>query len=1432
MQKNTTQKTGFIKLFFFQFYLIDLFISIFLSSKSNLNTNLKLAKILVFLLFSSAIHSQCIVNTINADFEYPVVSRSGENINQNSNPSVLGWKTTAPDGMIEFWKYEGGTSRKAYSGNQFVELNANYASGLFQDYDTSIATYFIYSFAHMGRDGIDSMVLKAGPPDGIQTVIATATTDKTGWKLYTGIYKVPAGQNKTRFVFEALSSSSGNATVGNFLDAINFTATIDPPTLIGGILNTTTGSIEKTACSGSSTNLTVSGMPGAVFSWYDSTGKTLLGTGLTYTTPFLTNNTKYKIKQTNPSGCESSLLDIEVKVEKPVNIVTTGVSICKGGSGSLTASESVPVPTTTFSGHWNSATDPKAKTIYTELNNSTSCKFSASITNYTATKFTVTLSGTYVLKMTDTDAYDGAAYIYSGDFTPGNCLGGGTWIIGDDDMDGLEKEPRLIANLEAGVEYTLISTFWAFRSGSFVGDYTWTITPPSGGQFLLNTLNYWYTSLTGGDPIGWGNTFDPVGVAGSGLPDTNTSSETTYYVDNGILCSTRTPATFTIKALPTLTIHQPAAVCSSATVDLTASAITTKGNSTDELSYYSDADTNIPLSNPTTASAGTYYIKSTTTEGCSITQPVTVTGTPCLPVLNVDVKSLTKSVCNKLNEIVTYEITITNTGTAKIDGVSLLIEFPYGINSYFSTMSYTGNASGSEGGPIETPFQNQSVFNTFNIPVNGTVTILLKGKIYSPTSVVYGINDFYAQASYPDPLEPYTIVTPSLNIISNNPISGSGSISFSTGERVPGTNFNGNRSTADDVEINRLPTLTINQPAAICSTATIDLTAAAIANKGTTTDVLTYWTDEAATLPFVTPTAASAGKYYIKSTTAAGCSIVQPVTVETSPNNTVSSASSISEVCVNTALTNITHTTTGATGIGAPIGLPSGVTASLNANTLTISGTPTESGKFDYSIPLTGGCGNVIATATIKIIAKPSVDIITTPAALCIGDALTVTAPTVNDNGSIITNQGWYLDGTAFTSGTAVTYADNNKKLTYKVTNSCGTTISNEVIITVNDKPVIAATVNNILCKTKAEGSINLTVTGGIAPYTYLWSGTGVASNEKNQINLVAGTYKVTVTDSKGCNSSELSITLTEPATVLSAASSNKIDVKCKDDATGSVLITPNGGTAPYNITPAQTALPAGSYTFTVTDANNCETTVPVTISEPTKLAASISGQINVLRKGEATGSVVITPNGGTAPYNITPVQTGLPAGLHTFTVTDANNCETTVPVTITEPEMALIAIASNKVDIKCKGDATGSVLITGSGGSGGSGGYTVTPEQTGLAAGLHTFTVTDSNNISITIDVTISEPTALNAAASNLVDAKCKGDDNGSVTITPSGGTAPYDITPAQSGLTAGVHTFTVTDSNACTTTVEVTINEPDALNAAASNQVDAKCKGDDNGS
>ena len=393
---------------------------------------------------------------------------------------------------------------------------------------------------------------------------------------------------------------------------------------------------------------------------------------------------------------------------------------------------------------------------------------------------------------------------------------------------------------------------------------------------------------------------------------------------------------------------------------------------------------------------------------------------------------------------------------------------------------------------------------------------------------------------------------------------------------------------------------------------------------------------------------------------------------------------------------------------------------------------------------------------------------------------------------------------------------------------------TSSIQVTITAPPVLAASITaqtNVLCFGNSTGSATVTAIGGTvgSGYTYSWSPSGGA--EATATGLAAGPYTVTVTDANLCTTT-VDVTITEPAAALTAVLISQVNVSCFGGSNGSAVITPAGGTSPYVITPAQTGLTAGLHTFTITDANLCTTTVDVTITEPSAaLTAVLTSQVNVSCFGGSNGSAVITPAGGTSPYVITPAQTGLTAGLHTFTVTDANLCTTTVDVTITEPSAALTAVLTSQVNVSCFGGSNGSAVITPAGGTSP---YVITPAQTGLTAGLHTFTVTDANLCTTTVDVTITEPSAaLTAVLTSQVNVSCFGGSNGSAVITPAGGTSPYVITPAQTGLTAGLHTFTVTDANLCTTTVDVTITEPSAaLSATILSQTDVLCFGNTTGS
>jgi len=176
-----------------------------------------------------------------------------------------------------------------------------------------------------------------------------------------------------------------------------------------------------------------------------------------------------------------------------------------------------------------------------------------------------------------------------------------------------------------------------------------------------------------------------------------------------------------------------------------------------------------------------------------------------------------------------------------------------------------------------------------------------------------------------------------------------------------------------------------------------------------------------------TPTSSGTYNYSIPLT--GGCGNVNATgTITVTVANTASAASSTQTICVNSALANITHTTTGATGISnagvaGSNSLPAGVSASFGSNTITISGTPTVSGTYNYSIPLTGGCGNVNATGTITVTAANTAGAASSTQTLCINLPLTnITHTTTGATG--ISNSG-VSGSNGLPAGVSASWASN-----------------------------------------------------------------------------------------------------------------------------------------------------------------------------------------------------------------------------------------------------------------------------------------------------------------------------------------------------------------------------------------------------------------------
>ena len=352
------------------------------------------------------------------------------------------------------------------------------------------------------------------------------------------------------------------------------------------------------------------------------------------------------------------------------------------------------------------------------------------------------------------------------------------------------------------------------------------------------------------------------------------------------------------------------------------------------------------------------------------------------------------------------------------------------------------------------------------------------------------------------------------------------------------------------------------------------------------------------------------------------------------------------------------------------------------------------------------------------------------------------------------------------------------------VASGSGTATSNAGILMVSS--ISASTSQtNIACNGGSTGAASVTPSGGISPYTYVWSpsgGTAVVAT-----GLAAGAYMVTVTDNIGCTATK-NFSITQP-TVLSATAS-KTDVSCNGGSNGTATVAVTGGTPGYTYSwspsggtaATATGLAAGTYTCTITDANNCQITRNVTVNQPVALVAA-SSKTDVSCSGGSNGTATVVVTGGTPGYTYSwspsggtaATASGLAVGVYTCTITDANSCQTTRSVTINQP-VALNA-TTYKTDVSCNGGSNGTASVTVSGGTAGytyswspSGGTAAT--ATGLAAGTYFVTVTDASFCQTVGVVTVTQPVVMAVVATPGTETICSGGTTDiALTSSPSGG-------------------------------------------------------------
>jgi gliding motility-associated-like protein len=526
-------------------------------------------------------------------------------------------------------------------------------------------------------------------------------------------------------------------------------------------------------------------------------------------------------------------------------------------------------------------------------------------------------------------------------------------------------------------------------------------------------------------------------------------------------------------------------------------------------------------------------------------------------------------------------------------------------------------------------------------------------------------------------------------------------------------------------------------------------------------------------------------------------------------------------------------------------GMPAGATHTITANgtpnpvfNFSWNTTAVAPGTYTFFLTLTDdGCPLIskqTAAFTVVVLPKPSFAYNLIQPATCTAKGIFTVTPSGSPGSySLNVTQGTNnvltvnnISGTATDSLLPGTY-------TFRITAANG--CYKDSVITIAPPASIQALVawTSPSCSGGNNGSITAGGTGGSAPYQFAFnSGPYGSTNTLN--NLAAGAYFLQVKDANGCTK-DTTVVITDSFRInLQAVVAAPL---CNGGSNGSVTLNGSGLTAPYtyavgtgSYSAANTfnGLGAGTYTFHVRDIKNCQKDTTITVTQPVALLSAVSAT-NVLCNGGNSGSITVTGSGGTPGYNYAlnngPFGTAgffnnLASGTYVVHTRDNNNCLKRDTVIVTQPTVLNIQ-ALSLVPPSCNGGNNGSVSIGGSGGNApytfalNAGAFSVTNTFSNLAAGTYTLRVRDANNCTKDSIIQLIAPAAIHPAA-NVTASLCSPVNNGSVTLSATGGIAPYQFalgggayspSPGFTGLAGGTYTFSIKDANNCVKDTSITI-------------------------
>ncbi|PDS24608.1 Ig-like domain-containing protein [Flavobacterium branchiophilum] len=1159
--------------------------------------------------------------------------------------------------------------------------------------------------------------------------------------------------------------------------------------------NSITATTPATRCGIGTVSLAATANSGATVKWYAAeTGGVALGSGATFTTPNIAATTTYY------AGAESS----------------TPVSATIGNGTTLTGATAQP---SAFVNRWPSY---RIQTLYTaaELNaaglgagNITSMAYFTTTLGDGATNsnFTVKIGTSTQTSMTT------------------------TWV-----------PTTSFATVYGPVTHT--HTASGEQPINFTTPFNWdgvsniVIEVMYNGADITNNGITYFTATTGNMVVH--SDFN----GSSATTGTVTTTRLNLKLNGQATCSSgRMPAVATVTTPPTLTLNtNSTTICSGST----SSAITISTGASDYDTYNWTPATGVTGNsttgwtfNPTISTVYTLNAsQSTGTTPCNniVTFPVTVNAVPADIAITPASASICVDAIQKL-EATPIDTTVTRTvGTATtISGnASLPTAFCNRFDHYWGQMLFTAaelNALGINAGNITAL--------KFNITTQGSATNVTDFKLRIGTTtnttlsafVTTGLTTVFSTATYNHVVGENTITF-------QTPYTWDGTSNIVVDIRQTGIDSSNNATTYYTATTGNTVLYAVTSTAVASSDAYAESNPTPITsvNRLNTTFVATnalpstitwspatnLYTDATATTPYTTGTVASS--VYVKSTSAVtttytatatannSCTKTKTVEVVVKPNTTLTLTSATGTdaqtVCINTAFSDITYNITTATGASVT-GLPDGVTGTYTSGVFTISGTPTASGTFNYTITPSGGCGT--ATATGSIVVKPNTTLTLTSATgtnaqnFCLNltlidityDITTATGATVTGLPDGVT--GSYANGVFTISGFPTASGTFNYTIT--PTGGCGTATATGSIVV---KPISTLTLTSAtgteaqtLCINSAITDIQYTV-GNATGASITGLPTGVTGTYSNGVFTISGTptesgtFDYTLTPSNGCGTvAALGSIVVKPNTTLTLTSATGTNAQnfCLNltlidityditTATGATVTgLPDGVTGSYangvfTISGFPTA--SGTFNYTITPTGGCGTA--------TATGSIVVKPISTLTLTSATGTEAQTLCINSA---ITDIQ---------YTVGNANGASITgLPTGVTGAY------------------ANGVFTISGTPTESGTFDYTLTPSNgCGTVAALGSIVVKPNTTLTLT---SATGTNAQNICLTNaIVDIKYNVVSASGATVTglPAGVNATFAnnvVTISGTPTATGTFNYTITPSGACgtaTATGSIVIN------------------------